>query len=109
MIPKIEFKAAVKKQKKFKNKKKKKINLNSRNKPQYECTKFPDENIKIPKTDRKPLGVGSESYYVFLECQYISKYERTIKSLRRLFAVFDGFLTADFIANSRYEHYRDSK
>ena len=65
MIPKIEFKAAVKKQKKFKNKKKKKINLNSRNKPQYECTKFPDENIKIPKTDRKPLGVGSESYYVF--------------------------------------------
>ena len=65
MIPKNEFKSAVKKREKIKNKKKKKINLNSRNKLQYDCTKFPDENIKISKTDRKPLGVGSESYYDF--------------------------------------------
>ena len=54
----------IKKPKKLKRKEKKQ-NLNLENKLQYNYTKFLDENIKISKTDRKPPGVGSESYHDF--------------------------------------------
>ena len=65
MIPKIQFNSSDKKTEKIKKKRKKKQNLNLENKLQYDFTKIPNENIKISKTDRKPPGVGSESYHDF--------------------------------------------
>ena len=97
-----------KKSKKLKTKRKKEIFELAR----YATIRFHQNfgwKYKNSKNRQKTAGSRQPVFHWFSECTCNGEYKYTIKSHCRLFAVFDGFLTLDFIANSRYKHYRDYK